>query len=233
MRCLIVLIGAASSAAFVALPATNGRSKIQLSAISKKPSSSSLNGWVPDLNQFCYGLPGCLPPAGQFDPLGFTNDISLDEMKRYREAEVTHGRVAMLAVTGFLIGEKFHPLFGLDGKEILAIDSLGEVRVVAPYFFEALVAAIGFVELGRAVKGWVNPFERGSPTVTTAFLEKNYYPGDIGFDPFGLKPSDPEMFAEMQTRELQNGRLAMLGIAGFVAQELVNRQPVLLFDFGL
>jgi len=46
--------------------------------------------------------------------------------------------------------------------------------------------------------------------------------GDIGFDPAGLKPSDPAEFADIATKELQNGRVAMLAIAGFVAQELVN-----------
>jgi len=54
----------------------------------------------------------------------------------------------------------------------------------------------------------------------------------VGFDPFGLKPEDPEEFATIQTKELQNGRLAMLGIAGFVAQELVNGKEVLV-NLGL
>jgi len=31
----------------------------------------------------------------------------------------------------------------------------------------------------------------------------------------------------MQTKELQNGRLAMLAAAGFLAQELVNHKPIL------
>ena len=30
--------------------------------------------------------------------------------------------------------------------------------------------------------------------------------GDCGFDPLGLKPTDPKEFAEMQTKELNNGR---------------------------
>ena len=58
-------------------------------------------------------------------------------------------------------------------------------------------------------------------------LNEDYYPGDVGFDPLGLKPSDPAEFAEMQTKELQNGRLAMLAAAGFLAQELVNHKPIL------
>merc|ERR1712159_761625 len=40
------------------------------------------------------------------------------------------------------------------------------------------------------------------------------------FDPLGLKPKDDAEFFELQTKELNNGRLAMLGIAGFVAAEL-------------
>jgi len=51
--------------------------------------------------------------------------------------------------------------------------------------------------------------------------------GDLGFDPLGLKPSDPADFAQMQTKELQNGRLAMLAAAGFMAQELASGKGIL------
>lgn len=62
----------------------------------------------------------------------------------------------------------------------------------------------------------------------------SYFPGDIGFDPLGLKPSDPDEFYELSTKELQNGRLAMLAAMGFIAQELVNQQQILpnLFEPG-
>ena len=53
-------------------------------------------------------------------------------------------------------------------------------------------------------------------------LEESYYPGDIGFDPLGLKPTDAAEFATMATKEIQNGRVAMIAVAGFFAQELVN-----------
>jgi hypothetical protein len=56
----------------------------------------ALYGWVPDDALPCYGLPGALAPTGYFDPLGFCQaGISLNDVKRYREAEVQHGRVAM------------------------------------------------------------------------------------------------------------------------------------------
>merc|ERR1712232_1232016 len=51
-------------------------------------------------------LPGVLSPAGFFDPLGFAAKADNKTLRRYREAELTHGRVSMLAVLGFLVGEK-------------------------------------------------------------------------------------------------------------------------------
>ena len=49
---------------------------------------------------------GALDPVGLFDPLGFAEKADDNTLKRYREAELTHGRVAMLAVVGFLVGEQ-------------------------------------------------------------------------------------------------------------------------------
>ena len=98
-----------------------------------------------------------------------------------------------------------------------------------PEFFELLAIAIGIAELGRALTGWKSPQDRSG----LSFLNENYYPGDINFDPLGLKPEDPAEFREMATKEIQNGRLAMLAIAGFVAQELVDGKPILLNDFGI
>ena len=58
-----------------------------------------------DLPADLAAMPGQLAPLGFFDPVGFTKDKSVSELKRFREAEVTHGRVAMLASLGFLVGE--------------------------------------------------------------------------------------------------------------------------------
>ena len=49
---------------------------------------------------------------------------------------------------------------------------------------------------------------------------------DFKFDPFGYKPTTPEALLDMQTKEINNGRLAMIAVAGMVAQELVTGQKL-------
>ena len=52
-------------------------------------------------------LPGISQPFPEmFDPLNLLNNAtSIQEVRRWREAEITHGRVAMLASVGWLVGE--------------------------------------------------------------------------------------------------------------------------------
>jgi hypothetical protein len=112
-----------------------------------------VNGWVADPSKFCAGLPGSTAPLGEFDPLELTADMTIEEIKRYRESEVTHGRVAMLATLGYLVGESFHPFFGgvVSGP---ANSHLAQVQEVAPAFFGILTVGIGAAELIRAATGW-------------------------------------------------------------------------------
>lgn len=181
----------------------------------------TLNGWTPDENLPCFGLPGALAPTGYFDPVGFAQKgISFNDVKRYREAEVMHGRVAMLATVGYLAGEAVSGPFSIDGP---ANDQLQQMPAPAFWF---LALSIGALELKRATIGWVEPsLTKWTQTLFT--LRENYYPGDVGFDPLGLKPEDARDFANMQTKELQNGRLAMLGVAGMCSQELVNHKSIM------
>ena len=186
-----------------------------------EPVVTPINGWVPDESLPCYGLPGSVAPTGYFDPLGFAQDgITLNEVKRNREAEVMHGRVAMLATVGYLAGEAISGPFNIHGA---ANDQLQQVPAPA---FAILSLSIAAAELKRATIGWVEP-DFGDWTKTLWKLRDNYYPGDIGFDPLGLKPKDAKAFADMQTRELQNGRLAMLMWAGMCSQELVNHRTIM------
>jgi len=180
---------------------------------------ASINGWVADASQPCYGLPGALAPLGFFDPLGFSKDADLNTVKRYREAEVMHGRVSMMAVLGYLIGESTPTItYGMDVHHTIANNQIPEIpgTVLFPFFL-----AINIAEALRASIGWVEP---GLGPLFS--LREKYYPGDLGFDPLGFKP-DAKDFASMQTKELNNGRLAMLAAAGMCAQEQVNGQGIL------
>jgi Chlorophyll A-B binding protein len=168
-------------------------------------------------------IPGALAPVGIFDPLGLAAKADANTLKRYREAELTHGRVAMLATVGFLAGE------AVEGKSFLWDASVSGPAIthlsqVPSGFWPLLIILIGRVELDRARYGWVSP--KDVPVGQPGLLRNDYTPGDIGFDPLGLKPSDPLEFEMMQTKELQNGRLAMLAAAGFMAQELVDGKGI-------
>ena len=130
------------------------------------------------------------------------------------QVEVKHGRVAMLAAVGFLVGEGFHPLFGGD------IDVPSYVAFQATplqQFWPAVVGTIGVFEFFSitSIEGsWEirDTLPSGEPRVAGEFM----------FDPLGLKPKDPAALVEMQTKEINNGRLAMMAIFGMVSQELVT-----------
>jgi len=181
------------------------------SAINVKMVSTNLE--TKTGNNF-YGLPGAIPPVGEFDPVGFTRDKSKLEVYRLREAELTHGRVGMLASAGFLVQEFWHPLFTADNGP-----AIEQIPKLPPWIWFIMTLGIGIAEAVRIQIGWANPYD-GMDKVQS--LKEGYQPGDLMFDPLGLKPDDPEEFRIMQEKELSHGRLAMLAAAGFLAQEAVT-----------
>jgi Chlorophyll A-B binding protein len=192
------------------------------STVGKKASSKSQAQALSAFN--VDSIPGILPPVGLFDPLGFAEKADEKTLKRYREAELTHGRVSMLAVIGFLVGEKVEGSSFLFDASIKG-PAISHLAQVPGLFWAALAIAIGGAEQRRAEIGWVNPSD--VPVSQPGLLRDDYSPGDIGFDPLGLRPTDPEELKNLATKELQNGRLAMLAAAGFLAQELVDGKGIL------
>merc|ERR1719263_279767 len=164
--------------------------------------------------EFSFGLPGAMAPAGEFDPLNLLEGKEKAEVLRWREAELTHGRVGMLASAGFLVQENFHPLFSGDGGP-----AIEQIPQLPPALWFAMTLGIGIAESLRIQKGWANPYEKMDNVQS---LKDGYYPGDLGFDPLGLKPEDPAELRIMQEKELSHGRLGMLAAAGFMAQEAVT-----------
>merc|ERR1719265_325187 len=167
---------------------------------------------------------GALPPLGYWDPLGFSTNLPTGRLLFYREVELKHGRICMLASLGILVAEKFHPLFGGD------IDVPGYIAwqaIPISAFWIAVSAAIAIPEVGYSIPTFNTPDDGENYIDAYTFTMKtNRIPGDLGFDPLGLKPSDPKELLELQNKEINNGRLAMIATAGIIVQELINGQKV-------
>jgi len=163
-------------------------------------------------------LAGITAPLGFFDPVGFTTDATEGKIRFYREVELKHGRLGMLAALGFLVAEQFHPLFGgdVDAPAYLAFQ-----QTPLQTFWGLVVAGIASIEL-FSVFAFESPFG-GEPWS----IRSDHVPGDLGFDPLGLKPTDAAELKEMQTKELNNGRLGMLAAAGMIAQELATGEKLI------
>ena len=175
-----------------------------------------------DSKKFAESLPGITGPLGFFDPLGFCTSgeekVSEAKIRFYREVELKHARVAMLAAVGFPLAEQFHPLFSTDD----APSFLAFQQTPLQTFWPVVVGVIAIAEV-FSVFTFQNPasYVNGEPAEPWT-MRLDHQAGDLGFDPMGLKPTDPKEFAEMQTKELNNGRLAMIAIAGMVVQEGVT-----------
>lgn len=210
-------------------PAASVGRKLSFSVKAKVESPSSgpggrASGGVPDAAVLSYAknLPGISAPfPNLFDPAGLLNNATVDDVRRWREAEVMHCRVAMLAALGFVIGEQLEdfPVFmNFDGS--ITGPAINHFQQVQQGFWEPLLLVIGICEAYRVAIGW------RAPKLGWNMLKQDYAMGDLMFDPLGLKPSDPAELKVLQTKELNNGRLAMVAIAGFVAQELVNKTEI-------
>merc|ERR1719221_131714 len=158
-------------------------------------------------------MPGAIPPLGFWDPWGLSTNVGDDTIAYYREAELKHGRVCMLGFLGIIVGEKFHPFTGGAPVDILGMPI--ESTPYTSFFSSIVLALIGFAELksSERIQGLMDG-------------DKNVVAGDLGFDPLGFKPKDEKELLEMQNKEIANGRLAMLAVAGAIAQEQVTMQKI-------
>ena len=117
---------------------------------------------------------------------------------------------------GFPVAEQFHPLFATDDAPSFSAFQQTPLQT----FWPVVVGVIAVIEV-FSVFTFENPASRdadGNPAQPWT-IKKDHVAGDLGFDPLGLKPTDAAGLAEMQTKELNNGRLAMIAIAGMVVQE--------------
>ena len=137
-----------------------------------------------------------------------------------REAEVKHGRLAMLAVVGWPIAELFDKAIAEALGLPIALTKSGNSPSVLNGGLEKIdiLYWVAVVTLAAII-------EIESSKVQEA-KGKDYLSGDVGFDPLGLFPKTKEGKFDMMTKEIKHGRLAMMALLGFVAQEALYNIPV-------
>lgn len=156
----ILALCASTSAAFA--PSVSQRTSVSLrESLDPTESMSEVEGAVKeaapkvsDPFDSPRDLAGVVAPTGFFDPAGFAARADAGTMKRYREAEVTHGRVGMMAVVGFLAGEAVEGSSFLFDSQVSgpAITHLNQIPSI---FWILLTVGIGASEVTRAQIGWV------------------------------------------------------------------------------
>jgi len=146
-----------------------------------------------------------------FDPFRFSDFIPVDFL---REAELKHGRICMLAVTGFIAvdcGLRIYPLpEAYEGlTSVTAHDALVEQGAMSQIFLWCgLAEIIGSVAVIQMLEG------------------SGRQPGDYGFDPAGfLLGKSEEEIMEMKLKEITHARLAMMAFSGVVTQAVLTQGP--------
>jgi len=195
-KIIVLLLSVASTSAFA--PASIAKST---NVVAKAFAGGLVGGEGPEPIPFTPSR-----TSKNFDPVGFA-ERSPESLLWFREAELKHCRVSMLAVLGFVVPEF--------------------VRVPGEQFsFEAIPRVIdAHDKLPQSmiqIFGWISFLEACSWAAVANMNEFDRKPGDFGFDPLKLYPTDPEKQKEMQLKELKNGRLAMVAIGGMVHGAIVT-----------
>lgn len=166
-------------------------------------SFSPLVSIKPETKSFIFN--GDIEPLGFFDPLHITENADESTLKYLREAEIHHGRIAMIASVMLPTID----YFSKDSQD-LAINYFsknhGEFNMLGLVY-------MAFFELSRLLTLYKAPNER------LFELRDNIQPGMlntyVAFD------------ENMSNIELSNGRLAMIGTLGYIVQELITQQKII------
>jgi len=171
-----------------------------------------------------------------FDPLNLGTD---ETFVPFREAEIKHCRLAMLAAVAWPLQEILHPIFvdAIRGSGVAGVrDVLAETDGFSPSLLNG-----GFDQMDVAVSLSLAVFmasvlelkdleKRKAQGLKWNEYSKDKLPGDLSFDPLRLTRDLPvEQKIDFLEKELLNGRLAMIAITAYVAEESLFGMPVVRF----
>merc|ERR1711988_488252 len=129
-----------------------------------------------------------------------------------REAELKHGRICMLAATGYMVQE----FVGLPNYPGYTPNPVEACSSVPPEALAQIVAFASWIEITT---------NQGKYTQMSMFEDPSREPGNLGFDPlkFGENAATRE---RLEMAELKNGRLAMIAFSGMIPQPFVTGKPL-------
>jgi len=181
------------------------------------------------------------PALGFWDPSGLSNQEFWGETNTatigwIRESELKHGRIAMFAFVGYCVhanGITFPWRMQLDGtmfpKTTNAPEAWDNISEEARL---QIILFVGFLEYwNEACRGPGNHYMRNGRPGDFPDFDASIIPGGALnlFDPFGnSKKLTEEQKQKGLVKELNNGRLAMLGMFGFLAEGKVEGSVPLL-----
>jgi len=170
-------------------------------------------------------------------PLGarILEDTQPAALKWFQNAEIKHGRVAMVATIGFMVqkfGVHFPLYLGPTGSNVFSPTSdqawylskaagvtFSDIAAASPLDAIGMVPAAGWLQI-FFVAGW---FE--SIAYQRQWVEGSEIPGDYGYDPLGFTKReggwDSEELTSLRLKEIKNGRVAMMAIAAWVSNEAI------------
>jgi hypothetical protein len=213
MKLALLALSLAPAAAYVA-PAATAPSKVVM-----QETKADLEAMAKELN----------PIVGFYDPLGlssasFWGKSEAETIGFLRHSEIKHGRVAMAAFSGYCIQANgihfpWTPFRGFE-ESVSSMTPPEQWDAIPVNAKLQIIAWVGFLEFYSEIAG-THYMKGGVPGKFPSFKETaiaNILPVDL-YDPTNAASS---MSAEESKKGLQaeinNGRLAMLGIFGFLTE---------------
>jgi len=145
-----------------------------------------------------------------FDPLRLSQLGSDATLSWFRAAELKHSRVAMLATTGYIVQASGFHFPGMLSDDI-SFESLSAMK---PFDAWDAVPDIGKFQVIASIL---------VAEIATESKEVHYTKGgplpEIVFPSFDFSSVSAERMAKQRCKELNNGRLAMIAIMGFIAND--------------
>jgi hypothetical protein len=153
-----------------------------------------------------------------FDPLELSK--TKEQLWRYREMEIKHARLAMLGAVGWPLAEVVNrmicsyvdnPVTLHDGGHVPSVLNDGLAKIPPQFwgFCLGMTAAIDLYAVAIAARN-----------------EPGYFPGNLGFDPLKLYPTDVRGQERLKLAEIKHGRVSMLAVVLYAIEEMITKLSV-------